>query len=191
MASEVRTHVVQPPPGHAVLGWAVLGVSALPMVLLPLADPTLLTPGFLAVALGAFLLLLWLTRAAFVRARLTVAVDPAAGEVRIAGPLYARAIPLEDIDTLHVGETDGLGHGLVNWPVTGRAASRRGLLLTLGGTSALAVETHGSARRPRERFTVVAEDAAAATAMWEDIERAMGGGRQPPRISAGVRVPRG
>lgn len=160
--------MVEAPPGYAVLGWGLLFVTALPLLLLPVAEPSLRSPGYLAVALPCLLLLAWLVRAAFLRARVVVQTDPTAGVLRLRAPLYSREVPLDALETVDVQDDDGRGHAYINWPVTGRARSRRGVRLDLGGAAALVLATHDGLR-----FTVIAPDRGAAAELQAFVRQAM------------------
>lgn len=158
LAAEVRTAVVGPPPGYAVLGWALVFVTTLPLVLLPLLEPELRSPGYLAIAAASLGLPVWLIQAAFLRARIELTVAPAAGMLRLRAPLYLREVPLGSLAAVEVQDDAGPGVAFINWPVTGRARSRRGVRIDLGGTAALVLATHDG-----QRFTVVTPDAERAT----------------------------
>lgn len=141
-AEAARTAVVEPPPGYAVLGWALVFVTALPLVLLLVLDQALRSAGILVIAAVSLGLVVWLSQVAFLRARIELAADPAAGVLRLRAPLYSRELPLDSLATVEVQDDVGPGVAYINWPVTGRARSRRGVRLDLGG----------------QRFTVVTPD---------------------------------
>ena len=138
-AEAARTAVVEPPPGYAVLGWALVFVTALPLVLLLVLDPALRSAGILVIAAVSLGLVVWLSQVAFLRARIELAADPAAGVLRLRAPLYSRELPLDSLATVEVQDDVGPGVAYINWPVTGRARSRRGVRIDLGGTAALEV----------------------------------------------------
>lgn len=166
-ASEAAAHTVTAPPGHAALGWGVLGVAALPLVLLPLLEPSARTPSTAIASLAALAVLVVLLQAGFLRARLRVEVDRGAAVVRLRGPLYAREVPLADLARVEVRDDGGQQHGWLNWPVSGRAASRGGVRLTLGGSAAVVLRT-----RDGRRWTVVTEDRAQAERIAADLQAA-------------------
>ena len=163
--AEVRTVVIEPPSGYTVLGWALVFVTALPLVLLPLLEPSLRSPANLVIAVVSLGLVVSLVQAAFLRARIELAVDPAAGVLRLRAPLYSRTVPLSSLATVEVQDDAGPGVSFLNWPVTGRARSRRGVRLDLGGTAALVLATLEG-----QRFTVVTPDAEQASALQAMVE---------------------
>ncbi|WP_130839095.1 hypothetical protein [Corynebacterium neomassiliense] len=79
-----------------------------------------------------------------------VRVRVGGGTVEITGPFYRRRFPVDHIGSVTVAPDDGMNHGLVNWPVIGRATSPEGVRLNLGGSAAVRVTTVTG-----ERYTVV------------------------------------
>lgn len=108
-AEAARTAVVEPPPGYAVLGWALVFVTALPLVLLLVLDPALRSAGILVIAAVSLGLVVWLSQVAFLRARIELAADPAAGVLRLRAPLYSRELPLDSLATVEVQDDVGPG----------------------------------------------------------------------------------
>ena len=161
-AEAEHTAVVDPPAGYRVLGWALVFVTALPML-----KPELRSPGCLAIGAASLGLVAWLVHAAFLRARIELTVDPAAGVLRLRAPLYSREVPLGPLATVEVQDDVGPGVSFVNWSVTGRARSRRGVRIDLGGTAALVLTTHEG-----QRFTVVTPDAATAAELQAMVVQA-------------------
>ena len=94
-------------------------------------------------------------------------MDPAAGVLRLRAPLYSREVPLGPLATVEVQDDVGPGVSFVNWSVTGRARSRRGVRIDLGGTAALVLTTHEG-----QRFTVVTPDAATAAELQAMVVQA-------------------
>ena len=166
-AEAEHTAVVDPPAGYRVLGWALVFVTALPLILLPMLKPELRSPGYLAIGAASLGLVAWLVHAAFLRARIELTVDPAAGVLRLRAPLYSREVPLGPLATVEVQDDVGPGVSFVNWSVTGRARSRRGVRIDLGGTAALVLTTHEG-----QRFTVVTPDAATAAELQAMVVQA-------------------
>jgi hypothetical protein len=68
----------------------------------------------------------------------------------VAGTFYRRSISVGQIDSVTVAPDDGMNHGLLNWPVTGKATSPDGVRLNLGGSAALQIRTTAW-----ERYNVV------------------------------------
>lgn len=170
-AEAARTAVVEPPPGYAVLGWALVFVTALPLILLPLLEPELRSPGYLATGAASLGLVVWLSQVAFLHARIELAADPAAGVLRLRAPLYSRELPLDSLATVEVQDDVGPGVAYINWPVTGRARSRRGVRLDLGGPAGLVLTTHDG-----QRFTVVTPDPETAAELQATVTQATSGG---------------
>ena len=170
-ADAAETIAVGPPPGYAVLGWALVFVTALPLVLIPLLEPELRSPGSLAIAAVSLGLLVWLSQVAFLRARIELAADPAAGVLRLRAPLYSRELSLDSLATVEVQDDVGPGGAYINWPVTGRARSRRGVRLDLGGPAGLVLTTHDG-----QRFTVVTPDTSTAAELQTTVVQATSGG---------------
>lgn len=148
-----------------MLGWALVFVTALPIVLLPLLEPSMRSPAYLVIVVVSLGLVVWLVQAAFLRARIELTVDPAAGALRLRAPLYSRTVPLGSLATVEVQDDVGPGVAFLNWPVAGRARSRRGVRIDLGGTAALVLTTHDG-----QRFTVVTPDAEQASALQAMVE---------------------
>lgn len=65
-------------------------------------------------------------------AKISLTVTP--GRIRILAPLYSRTVELGSDTEVSLKTDDGVNHGLVNWPVTGRASSPAGLRLNMGGS---------------------------------------------------------
>ncbi len=68
---------------------------------------------------------------------------------------------------MEVRDNDGQQHGWLNWPVSGRVASRGGVRLTLGGSAAVVLRT-----RDGRRWTVVTEARAQAERIAADLQSA-------------------
>ncbi|GAA3681027.1 MULTISPECIES: hypothetical protein [Micrococcus] len=170
-AEAARTAVVEPPPGYAVLGWALVFVTALPLVLLLVLDQALRSAGILVIAAVSLGLVVWLSQVAFLRARIELAADPAAGVLRLRAPLYSRELPLDSLATVEVQDDVGPGVAYINWPVTGRARSRRGVRLDLGGPAGLVLATHDG-----QRFTVVTPDPETAAELQATVTQATSSG---------------
>ena len=96
-----------------------------------------------------------------------VSVDPEAGTVTLLAPLYRRSLLLPDIASVCTHEDDGLNHGFVNWVVTGRAKSPRGVRLSAGGKGRVDIAT-----RAGNRYAVVVDLVAQARQIAHAIERA-------------------
>lgn len=167
MPRAILTAVLEPPPGYGPLGWALVGVAALPLVLLPLVDPDLRSPGYLAMAAATLAAVVWLARAGFLKARIELRADPAEGMLRLRAPLFSREVPLASLAAVDVLDDVDRGTSYINWPVSGRARSRRGVRLDLGGAAALVLTTHDG-----RRFTVVTADRAAAEELRTMVTRA-------------------
>ncbi|MDO4239035.1 hypothetical protein [Micrococcus sp.] len=170
-AEAEHTAVVDPPAGYRVLGWALVFVTALPLILLPLLEPELRSPGYLATGAASLGLVVWLSQVAFLRARIELEADPATGVLRLRAPLYSRELPLDSLATVEVQDDVGPGVAYINWPVTGRARSRRGVRLDLGGPAGLVLTTHDG-----QRFTVVTPDTSTAAELQTTVVQATSGG---------------
>lgn len=123
-----------------------------------------------AVQLLVVVVLLFVIWAAF-GLRLTVSVGKET--IDVAGTFYRRSIPVGQIDSVTVAPDDGMNHGLLNWPVTGRAASPDGVRLNLGGSAALRIRTTAG-----ERYNVVFDTNAGALECRDAIIAEVG---RPPQ----------
>ncbi|WP_313511870.1 hypothetical protein [Corynebacterium variabile] len=92
-------------------------------------------PAVQLIVVVALLFVVW----AAVGPRLTVSVGQET--VDVAGIFYRRSIPVGQIDSVTVAPDDGMNHGLLNWPFTGRPSSPDGVRLNLGGSAALQIST--------------------------------------------------
>lgn len=100
--------------------------------------------------------------------RLTVRVGRRT--VDLSGTFYRRSIPVDLIAEVTVTPDDGMNHGLLNWPVTGRATSAGGVRLNLGGSAALRIATMTG-----ERYAVVFAGTADALACRDAVSAVAGG----------------
>ncbi|RRD60325.1 hypothetical protein [Leucobacter sp. OH1287] len=101
-------------------------------------------------------------------AKISLTVTP--GRIRILAPLYSRTVELGSDTEVSLKTDDGVNHGLVNWPITGRVSSPAGLRLNMGG-SGTAVTVRGAAG---ELVTVVFCDSAAAQDYADTVKEAAG-----------------
>lgn len=85
--------------------------------------------------------------------RVEIKKDSSSNVVRIKAPFYSRSVSHKKISDISVGEDSGMNSGLINWFVTGRARSRNGVRINVGGSAHVrfAVEEN-------RRFTIVTED---------------------------------
>ena len=72
---------------------------------------------------------------------------------------------------MEVQDDVGPGGAYINWPVTGRARSRRGVRLDLGGPAGLVLTTHDG-----QRFTVVTPDPETAAELQATVTQATSSG---------------
>ena len=146
----------RPYPGHMTgpsaenTVYSVRPAPAMGAVLLAVVAPAILLaivvrePAVQLIVVVVLLFVVW----AAVGPRLTVSVGEET--VDVAGIFYRRSMPVGQIDSVTVAPDDGMNHGLLNWPVTGRATSPDGVRLNLGGSAALQIRT-----KEGERYNVV------------------------------------
>ncbi|WP_417287491.1 hypothetical protein [Corynebacterium variabile] len=118
-SAENTVYSVRPAPA---MGAVLLAVVA-PAILLAIV---VREPAVQLIVVVVLLFVVW----AAVGPRLTVSVGEET--VDVAGIFYRRSIPVGQIDSVTVAPDDGMNHGLLNWPVTGRATSPAGVRLNLG-----------------------------------------------------------
>jgi len=85
-------------------------------------------------------------RFASVGRAIVVTIDHDAGTLDLRAPFYRRTIRLTDIAAVSAESDDGMNHGLVNWFVTGKAYSPRGVRLNTGGKARVDIATTDGAR---------------------------------------------
>lgn len=136
-AGENTVFSVRPSPAMKAIPFAVVAPAILVAVVVRET----------AVQLIVVVVLLFVVWAA-VGPRLTVSVGRET--VDVAGIFYRRSVPVWQIESVTVAPDDGMNHGLLNWPVTGRARSPEGVRLNLGGSAALQITTTAG-----ERYNVV------------------------------------
>lgn len=83
---------------------------------------------------------------------ITVDVDHDAGQITLGAPFYRRSIPLQTVASVSSHVDDGRNRGLLNWFVTGKAASPQGVRLSTGGKARVDLETDAG-----ERYAVVVD----------------------------------
>jgi len=142
----------------------VFSVHPAPAILLAIV---VREPAVQLIVVVALLFAVW----AAVSPRLTVSVGQET--VDVAGIFYRRSIPVGQIDSVTVAPDDGMNHGLLNWPFTGRPSSPDGVRLNLGGSVALQIRTMAG-----ERYNVVFPTNADALAGRDAATEVVG---QPPQ----------
>ncbi|WP_313814455.1 hypothetical protein [Glutamicibacter sp.] len=87
------------------------------------------------------------------QARISV-TRSADAHILLSAPMYHRRIEIARVSDIRVSELSVMNTGWLNWPVSGRAASDRGLRLNVGGCAQVAFTVDG-----KFRMTIVARDA--------------------------------
>ena len=159
-SAENTVFSVRPAPAMKAIRFAVVA----PAILLAIV---VREPAVQLIVVVVLLFVVW----AAVGPRLTVSVGQET--VDVAGIFYRRSIPVGQIDSVTVAPDDGMNHGLLNWPVTGRATSPAGVRLNLGGSAALQIRTTAG-----ERYNVVFPTNAEALECRDAIVAAVG---KPPQ----------
>lgn len=152
-AAGTTVFTVRPAPAMKAVPFAVM----VPAIVLAVA---VREPAVQLIVVVILLFAVWAT----VGVRLTVGVGTRT--VDVAGTFYRRSIPVDLIDSVTVAPDDGMNHGLLNWPVTGRATSSGGVRLNLGGSAAVKIATTTG-----ERYTVVFATNADALACRDAVAR--------------------